>query len=964
MTTRSDVTCRLLLFGTPKFEGPTGTADLPETAPAHLIAYLAAQTQWVSRESVAAYLWPNLPNERAQHNLRVALNRAGALLEPWQLKSALLAERRRVRLDLATDLAAFRTALAAGEWLQACALVTAPLFDQVQCTAYPALAEWMAIERESVRRAWRKALIEANQTGDLAYDALERYLAHHPSDAEIATLLVTRLVAAGQAAQARDALVAFRAAAGEELAAADLEAVARQIERAAEGAAPGAATWDSAGVVGRDDALQALDAAVAGNRLVTVTGLPGAGKSSLARAWLGRQSGAQAFVPVAARTTAAAALERVISGLTGQRSAHGSRDQSLRALEAVHGIVVLDGIDQAPADAGLLELVRLLQPMSGLRLLITARRPLGLDGERVQTIAGLSTVSSNGAPSAAAHLFLREVHRLRFDAPPGVEAAAERIAQASGGLPLALKLSAGWSRWLSPEDIVREFERSVRSDRGIDPSLRTLVQSTWQRLSDEQREAIEALSILPGAFDMLSAIEVAATSAATIEALSGAGLIEWRDDPQRPVWLLHALIRAHGQERLRGAPAMHRRVVTRYVSWLGHRLGRPHVVEGQPLFDAAAVTPLIDEVVQGWALAIETGDAAAMLWLIGALVSWHEAKGEFELALQRLLPALEALDESMPAEAATLTALQVARASLTYRASDFEVAARLGLDAHRLATRTGQAGLNRLSLNIVGLSRWMQARLPEAQAALEQALASAVASDNLGALRRLEGNLALLEKAQGRYAAAEARWRRGLDLAMTEQVWGAAVSYLNNLGNLLRQQGRLDECEPLALEALRLCQQHGLDGIRPFALIGLALLHAAKGRRDTAREYLDLVDSFDSASLESTVEAGAAQLRATLALEEGAYDQVRDHIVRALHICQRHDDGANRAEALEIHGRWLWSQGRPGEAEALWRSLLKAPSTSAILRDQLTARMQAHGLDVDGPTADTALVVERLLSGR
>jgi tetratricopeptide (TPR) repeat protein len=406
--------------------------------------------------------------------------------------------------------------------------------------------------------------------------------------------------------------------------------------------------------------------------------------------------------------------------------------------------------------------------------------------------------------------------------------------------------------------------------------------------------------------------------------------------------------------------------VARYVAWLGHRLGRPRVVEGQPLFDAAVVTPLIDEVVQGWALAMETGEAAAMLWLLGALVSWHEANGEFEGALRRLAPALEALDESMPAEAATLTALQVARASLTYRAGDFEVAARLGLDAHRRATRTGQVGLGRLGLNIVGLSRWMQARLPEAQAAFEQALASAAASDDLSAQRRLEGNLALVEKAQGRYAAAEARWRRGLDLAMIETAWGAAVSYLNNLGNLLRQQGRLDECEPLAIEALRLCHQHGLDGIRPFALIGLALLHAAKGQRDTAREYLDLVESSNPANMESSVEAGAAQLRATLALEEGAQEQAHEHIVRALKICQRHDDGANRAEALEIHGRWLWAQGRRREAEALWRTLLKAPSISAVLRDRLNAHLQTHGLSMndDGPSVDTALVVERLLTGR
>jgi DNA-binding SARP family transcriptional activator/tetratricopeptide (TPR) repeat protein len=966
MTTRSDAAYRLLLFGTPRFEGPSGEADLPETAPAHLIAYLAAQAQWVPRESVAAYLWPDLPDERAQHNLRVALNRAGALLESWNLRSALLAERRRVRLDVSTDLGEFRAAIARGHWLEACASIRAPLFDKVQCAAYPALAEWMSVERESSRRSWRKALIEANQSHELSSEALERYLEHHPSDAEIATLLVTRLMAAGHAARARDALTAFRAAATDEMGAGEVDSIARQIERAAEGVAPGATTWDGSGVVGREDALLALRAAMAESRLVTVTGLPGVGKSSLVRAWLRDQSGTPvAVVAVAARTTAAAALERVVSAITGRRTERLPRAESLRALQSAQGIVLLDGVDQA-AETDMLEMIAALQPMPGLRLLVTARLPLGIEGEHVLTLTGLSTASPGGAPSAAAQLFMREARRARFDLPPGMDRAAERIAQASGGLPLALKLSAGWSRWIAPDDIVREFERSVRTERGFDPSLHALLEATWHRLGADRRAVLEAVSIWPGSFDMPSAVELTGAPADTIEALCGAGLVELRDHAHRPMLVLHALVRSFALERLLASPKTHRRLALRFLSWLDHRLGRRAVVDGEPRIDAEVVAPLIDDVVQGWALALETGDVTAMRWLLAALVSWHEAKGEFQLALKRLAPGLEALDEAVATEAPMLAALQLARATLAYRAGDFEVAARLGFEAHRLTTNTGQGSLGRLALNIVGLSRWMQMRLTEARSVLEQALSGAIADDDLRCQRRFEGNLGLIDKALGDYASAEARWRRALDLAIAQQEWPSALSSLNNLANLLRHEGRLDECEPMALEALRLCHQHGLDAIRPFALIGLALLQSARGNRSAAREYLDLLNACDPATLEGAVEAGAAQLRASMALEEDSYEEARRHVVQSLQICQRHDDAANRAEALEIHGRWLWARGQRHDAEALWRSLLKAPSTHATLRDQLVTRLRTHGLivDVEGPTVDTAVVVQRLLIDR
>src|SRR4051812_2946442 len=102
METASHV--KLNLLGEPHVTKADGSRQpIPETAPAYLGLFLAAQPQWRSRESVAAHLWPDLPDERAQHNLRVALNRLGALLERWDASSALQAERRRVRLDVASD---------------------------------------------------------------------------------------------------------------------------------------------------------------------------------------------------------------------------------------------------------------------------------------------------------------------------------------------------------------------------------------------------------------------------------------------------------------------------------------------------------------------------------------------------------------------------------------------------------------------------------------------------------------------------------------------------------------------------------------------------------------------------------------------------------------------------------------------------------------------------------------------
>ena len=89
----AESTTQLLLLGAPCVASAGGRIDLPETAPAYLGLFLASHAGWVGRETVAAYLWPELPTDRAQHNLRVALNRLSPLLSYWGLQGALQTER-------------------------------------------------------------------------------------------------------------------------------------------------------------------------------------------------------------------------------------------------------------------------------------------------------------------------------------------------------------------------------------------------------------------------------------------------------------------------------------------------------------------------------------------------------------------------------------------------------------------------------------------------------------------------------------------------------------------------------------------------------------------------------------------------------------------------------------------------------------------------------------------------------
>jgi DNA-binding SARP family transcriptional activator len=967
-------TMRWILLDTPRLEagGSAAPASLPETAPAYLGLFLAAQDGYVARETVAAYLWPELATERAQHNLRVALNRLGTLLERFGIGASLLAERRRLRLQADSDLADFRAAIAAGHWARAAALPAGPLLNGVQFAPYPALAEWLQVEREALRRAWRQALVEGAATGAAIEESAARYLRTNAADAEITALLATRLAAAGQRQAALDLIAACRHAAGDELGADELNAALGPIAQAVAAVSSGVRPPDAP--LGRDADLVRLDEAMRGGRWVSVVGLPGAGKSTLVAAWLEQRRAMLAeapFVPfvrvaIGPRASAAALAETLLDKLAPRAGAAPQR------LAALRGLAVLDGLDPAVLDDAWLPLLRsLAEQAQGLRVLVTSRQVLALPGETVLRLGGLPLEAGAGEPSAAARLFLREAERMRAGQRwTGFDADAERIARLTGGLPLALKLAATWSRWLEPRAVATEIERGVRRpDGAFDETLHAWIATPHARLPAPQQHALATLGLFAGPFDMAAAAAVADVVPETIEALVAQGLVDV-EPGATPLLRLHALVRAFALARLAEAPARRRAAIARFLDQVQQRLGMQRSEHGQPVITHAQVAPCLDDVNEAWPLALETGALAMLPLLVQALHSWHEGAGDAVAGERKLAQAEAALDEAVPAEAALLARVHVARGTLLYRAGDHDAALARARGALRLAEATGQRRFQRMALNVIGLASWMTMRLDEARAAFQHGLASALEDGETRGQSIFGSNLGLVEKSRGDYAAAEAAWRRKIEIDRTTGEWWGATTGLNNLGNLLRHQRRFDECEAVAQEGLRLTHEHGLVTARPFALIGLALLRQAQGRSDEAGQYLDLLDACDPATLDEPVRAGAAQLRAQVALARGDAAIALQHIAGALRIAIDSDDPMNRAEALAIYGDWLAQYGNGSAAgseaaERLWATLLRAPTTHATLRDELHARFAALGRAAPAapsPAVDLTLAAEQALA--
>jgi predicted ATPase/DNA-binding SARP family transcriptional activator len=271
-------------------------------------------------------------------------------------------------------------------------------------------------------------------------------------------------------------------------------------------------------LIGRDGDVREVRVLLREHRLVTLTGVGGAGKSRLA-------------------VEVATACQPDLRGGTWlvQLESLSRRDQPLTAAAAALGVSpdpdrpVLDVLAEHIGTAGPLLLFdtcehlvdevadavdSLLRRCPGLRILVTSRERLGISGERVRPVGGL------GLPEPDADLAaIGRADAVRFLADrvaavqPGIVLTEEtagalaEICRRLDGLPLALELAAtAVAAWgLDPvaaglNDRFRLLTRGSRSAPARHRTLRAMVEWSYQRLDAAQRKLFERLVVLRDGF--------------------------------------------------------------------------------------------------------------------------------------------------------------------------------------------------------------------------------------------------------------------------------------------------------------------------------------------------------------------------------------------------------------------------------------------------------------------------------
>ncbi len=273
--------------------------------------------------------------------------------------------------------------------------------------------------------------------------------------------------------------------------------------------------FEATSLVGRDEDIRALRAAVREARVTSILGPGGLGKTRLAHL-LGR--GAEQSVVHFVELVGVASPEDVVGELgsalgvrdsvSGRRVLTPEQRNDVRAriaqvLDQAPTLLILDNCEhvvEAVADL----VAYLVATCSGLRVVTTTRAPLAIAAERVFALSQL-------ADDAAADLFRQRASAAR----PGValgDDAVRRVVRRLDGLPLAIELAAAKVRVMSVADIDRRLDDRFALLRGRDRSapdrhqtLVAVIDWSWNLLTEDERRALRWLSVFHDGFTLAAA---------------------------------------------------------------------------------------------------------------------------------------------------------------------------------------------------------------------------------------------------------------------------------------------------------------------------------------------------------------------------------------------------------------------------------------------------------------------------
>lgn len=658
--------------------------------------------------------------------------------------------------------------------------------------------------------------------------------------------------------------------------------------------------------IGRQGHIADVADLLRADRLVTLTGAGGVGKTRLAIEIGVRSRDAYpdgVWLVELAPLADPALVPRAVTGALGviEETARPILESLINYIRARRLLILLDNCEHVVAACAALA-ERLLQTCPELRVMATSREALNLPGEVVWLVPSLSVPSAelHGWSGASIHgtsgLLDFEAVRLFVDRARAASADftfgdsnATAVAQACrrlDGIPLALELAAARVRALTVEQIASRLDDRFRllsaGGRTAVPrhqTLRAMVDWSYALLSDGERALLRRLSVFAGGWTLGAAERVCMGDGikdhevlGLLSQLVDRSLVVAEPRGHEKRYRLLETLREYGAERLResGEEVALR---DRHLAWF-----LALAVQADPEFYRAGqaawydrLETEIDNVRAGleWSKT-EATRLGVGLRLAGALWRFWYTRGHLTEGWERLVALLGLSATGVVAEAdrpahmaARAIALDAAGRLGAYR--DDLVAAdqflREGLALHRAA---GDVAGTAISLRNLGIVTMYRGELAEAQGFLEESVALMRELGDASLTHTPLLHLGWAAYFQGHYERAQSLWDEGVALAEAYGDVFTQGNILTGLGQLALRRGDLTAARAHLEGDLRLRLETRDAGGTCEAIEVLACVAAAEGKPERAMRLAGAAAALRTASARTIPQARVIEREARL----------------------------------------------------------------------------------------------------
>ena len=390
-------------------------------------------------------------------------------------------------------------------------------------------------------------------------------------------------------------------------------------------------------------------------RLVTLTGLGGMGKTRLAveaaRSLAAEFPDGVAFVPLATIVDPELVAPTMVQVL-GAEETNPPEEVLERHLGSRRSLLVVDNLEQIVESGELFS--GLLRAAPGLKLLVTSRAPLRLEGEHEYALPALPVDDSVALFTERA-----EAVNPSFSITDATRASVVELCARLEGLPLAIELAAARTRLLTPEAMLDRLDRRLdllaagpRDVPGRHRALRLTLDWSFELLTPTQQRVFARLGVFVGTWNLEAAeVVCAGVDGLVLDHLSAVAeesLIR-REPGDDPRFAMLETVREYAVERLRGfgeeddARERHARYFVAFADRAHDALGGPAQAEW-----LARLERDHDNLRAAQAYFKESGEAELLLRLSAALWRFWQIHGHLDEGRRALESALAADVEGDP----------------------------------------------------------------------------------------------------------------------------------------------------------------------------------------------------------------------------------------------------------------------------------------------------------------------------